>query len=168
MGRRLPDLLRPRDQWAALRRDTCRFLTAQTLDELATTIEADYAAHPVPRDFDPPGTADYLGAPGEDEDQDDAPDEDEDEDDGGGGGGAPGRDGERLELLIRLREAFPQWAISYVPFSRAWTARKDGATICQGSAALLCVALMLVERKERQARHGPRWDWPPWDTASPS
>ena len=56
-----------RDQWAALRRDTRRFLTAETLDELATRIEADYAAHPVPRDCDPPGTADYLGTPDEDD-----------------------------------------------------------------------------------------------------
>ena len=55
-----------RDQWAALRRDTHRFLTAQTLDELAARIDADYAASPVPRGFDPPGTADY-DAPGEDE-----------------------------------------------------------------------------------------------------
>ena len=150
-----------RDHWAALRRDTRRFLTAETLDELAARIDADYAASPVPRGCDPPGTADYLDAPGEGEDQDDAPEEDD------GGGGASGRDGDRLELLIRLREAFPQWAISYAPFSGAWTARKDGATICQNSPALLCLALALIERKERQARHGPGWDWPPSDTASP-
>ena len=66
-----------RDQWAALRRDTRQFLTAQTLDELAARIDADYAASPVPRDVDPPGTADYLDAPSADEDQDDAPDEDD-------------------------------------------------------------------------------------------
>jgi hypothetical protein len=147
-----------RDQWAALRRDTRRFLTAGTLDGLRTAIEADYAASPIPRDADPPGTADYLNTP--DQDQDEA------EDDGGapgeddGGGGAPGRDGERQDLLIRLRETFPQWAISYVPFPRAWTARKDGATICRKSPALLCIAL--IEREERQARHGPGPDWPPW------
>ena len=39
-----------------------------------------------------------------------------------------------------LRAVFPHWAISYSPFSRAWTARKDGATICENSAALLCIA----------------------------
>ena len=63
-----------RDQWAALRRDTRRFLTAGTLDDLATTIEADYAARPVPREFGPPATAGYLTAPddGEDPDQADA------------------------------------------------------------------------------------------------
>ena len=143
-----------RDQWAALRRDTHRFLTAQTLDELATKIDADYAASPVPRGCDPPGTADYLApGDGEDLDEDDAPGE------GEGEGGAPGQDGDTLELLIRLRNAFPQWAISYAPFPQAWTAHKDGATICQKSPALLCLAL--IERKERRARHGPGWDWPP-------
>ena len=59
-----------RDQWAALRRDTHRFLTAATLDELAAKIKTDYAAHPVPREFGPPGTADYLSAPDEDDDLD--------------------------------------------------------------------------------------------------
>ena len=160
LGRRVPDPLCP-DQWAALRRDTRRFLTAATLDGLRIAIEADYAASPIPRDADLPGTADYLNAPGEDEDEDDAPDEDEN------GGGAPGRDRERLELLIRMRETFPQWAISYVPFSRTWTACKDGATICQKSAALLCTALALIEKKERRARHGPGRDWPPGDNTSP-
>ena len=145
-----------RDQWAALRRDTHRFLTAATLDELATAIDADYTASPVPREADPPGTADYLDAPGEDED--DAPDEHEDED----GGGAPGPDRDRRELLMGLRDAFPQWAISYSPSFRAWIARKDGATICENSAALLCLALALAERQERRARYGPGWDWPPW------
>ena len=152
-----------RDQWAALRRDTRRFLTAQTLDELAARIDTDYAAHPVPRGVDPPGTADYLDAPGEhdDLDEDDAPDEDD------GGGGALGRDREKLELLIGLRDAFPQWAISYAPFPRAWTARKDGATICQNTPALLYFALTLIERKERQARHAPGRGWPPWPGTAP-
>ena len=110
-----------------------------------------------------PGTAaGYLTAPGEDEDQDDAPDEDED--DGRGGG----EDGERLELLIRLREAFPPWAISYWPFSRTWTACKDGATICENSPALLCLALALIERTQRRARHGPGGDRPPWGDQPPS
>ena len=142
-----------RDQWAALRRDTRRFLTAETLDELAARIDADYAASPVPRGYDPPGTADYR----------DTPDEDDDLDEGEREGEVPGRDRdrdrERLGLLMGLREVFPQWAISYSPFPRAWIARKDGATICQNSPALLCVALLLIEQKERQARHGR--DWPP-------
>ncbi len=144
-----------RDQWAALRRDTHRFLTADTLDELATAIEADYEASPVPRDYDPPGTADYLGSPddGQDPDEDDASAERE--------GEARGRDGERLELLMGLRAAFPQWAISYSPSFRAWTARKDGATICENSPALLCIALAQIERRQRQARHGPGSDGPP-------
>ena len=148
-----------RDQWAALRRDTRRFLTAETLDQLATKIDADYAAHPVPRQFSPPGTADYPGTPGENEDEDDDDDLDED--------GVPGRDRdtdrdrERLGLLMGLRQLFPQWAISYAPFSRAWTARNDDTTIRQNSAALLCAALMLAERKQRQARHGPGTDGRP-------
>ena len=49
-----------RDRWVALRRDSHRFLTAHTLTGLETAIEADYRDHPVPRDFDPPGAADYL------------------------------------------------------------------------------------------------------------
>ena len=51
--------------------------------------------------------------------------------------GVPGEDGERLELLARLRDAFPY-----------------------------CFALALIERKERQARDGPGWDWPPGTTGS--
>ena len=146
-----------RDQWAALRRDTRRFLTAQTLDELATRIDTDYAAHPVPREFGPPGTADYLSAPDEDDDLDeDGVHEDETRTRTRTG---PGRDRERLGLLAGLRQVFPQWAISYSPFSRAWIARKDGATICQNSAALLFIALLLIEGKQRQARRGR--DWPP-------
>ena len=81
-----------RDQWAALRRDTRRFLTAQTLDELATRIDADYAAHPVPREFGPPGTADYLSAPDEDDDldEDGVPGRDEGRGTGRGWGCWPG------------------------------------------------------------------------------
>ena len=43
-----------RDQWAALRRGTRRFLTAQTLDELAARIETDDTASRAPRDCGPP------------------------------------------------------------------------------------------------------------------
>ena len=141
----------------ALRRDTRRFLAADTLEGLRTAIEADYQASPVPRDYDPPGTADYLGSPddGQDPDEDDASSEGERE------GEAPGRDGERLELLMGLRAAFPHWDISYSPSFRAWTARNDDATICENSPALLCIALAQIERRQRQARRGPGWDWPP-------
>ena len=132
-----------RDQWAALRRGTRRFLTAATLDELAASIDTDYAAHPVPREPGPPGTAGLLNAPDQDQDE------------------------RRPGLLAGLRDAFPQWAISYAPFSRIWTARKRGATICQNTPALLCVALTLIERKQRRARHGPGRDWPPGHNASP-
>jgi hypothetical protein len=143
-----------RDQWAALRRDTHRFLAAATLDTLAARIKADYAASPVPRDTDPPGTDDYLTAPDEDEHEH----------------GAPCGDGERLRLLMGLRATFPHWNISYSPFFRAWTARNDDATICQGTPALLWFALTLTERKQRQARHrhGPGRDWRPGEDTSPS
>ena len=49
-----------RDRWVALRRDSHRFLTAHTLTGLERAIEADYRDHPAPRDFGPPGAADYL------------------------------------------------------------------------------------------------------------
>ena len=137
-----------RDRWAALRRGQHRFLTAGTLDELATTIEADYEASLALPEFGPPATADYPTAP------DDGEDLDEDE--------VLGQDAEIQDLLTQLRGAFRQWAISYGRQTRAWMARKDGATICQNSAALLCIALVLIERRERQARHGPGWAWPPW------
>ena len=127
-----------RDQWAALRRDTRRFLTASTLDELAAAIDADYKAAPVPREAGPPGTDGYLTTPDDDE--------------------VPGRDGDRLRLLMGLRAAFPHWNISYSPSFRAWTARNDTATIRQGTPALLWFALTLTERR---ARHGPGRDQTP-------
>ena len=88
-----------RDQWAALRRGQHRFLTAGTLDELATTIEADYEASPALRELGPPATADHPTAP------DDGEDLDEDE--------VLGQDAEIQDLLTQLRGAFRQWAISY-------------------------------------------------------
>ena len=113
--------------------------------------------HPVPRDCDPPGTADYLGTPDEDDDMDED------------GDGVPGRDRERerLGLLAGLREVFPQWAISYSPFSRAWIARKDGATICQGSAALLCIALLLIDGRNARPGAAPAGTGPRGPVASP-
>lgn len=54
-------LLSPlRDRWVALRRDGPYFLVAETLTELETLIIADCQSNPVPREFDPPGAADYL------------------------------------------------------------------------------------------------------------
>ncbi len=147
VGRRLHHLLRPRPVGRAAPRHPPVPHRADP-GRAGHQDRADYAAHPVPREFGPPGTADYLSAPDEDDDLDED--------------GVPGRDRdrERLGLLAGLREVFPHWAISYSPFSRAWTARKDGATICQNSAALLCIALLLIEGRQRQARRGRR-DWPP-------
>ena len=110
----------------------------------------------MPRDYDPPGTADYLGSPDDDQD----PDEDDASGEGDREGEARGRDGERLELLMGLRAAFPHWAISYSPFSRAWTARQDGATICENSPALLCIALARATATPGPAR--PRRGRAPW------
>ena len=44
-----------RDRWVALRRDTGRFLVADTLAGLEHAIQADYRDDPVSRDCDPPG-----------------------------------------------------------------------------------------------------------------
>ena len=66
-----------------------------------------------------------------------------------------------------LRAAFPHWNISYSPSFRAWTARNDNATIRQNTPALLCFALALIERRQRQARHGPGADGPPVPVADP-
>jgi hypothetical protein len=137
-----------RDRWAALRRGTHRFLTAAALHELATKIETDYAAHPVPHEVSAPGTADYPDTP-DNEDQ------------------VPGRDGDKLELLMGLRATFPHWNISYSPSFRAWTARNDDATICQKTPALLCAALLLAERTLRQPRHGTAGTGPPDPVANP-
>ncbi len=141
-----------RDRWTALRRDTRRFLTADTLDGLETAIRADYRDQPVPRDFDLPGLTSYLN-----------PDND---------GDAPDEGEEVLEedtlILLMLRSAFPRWKITHSPQLRAWTAQTPDGTICENSPALLCLALTLIERKERQARNGPGWNWPPWGKPPPS
>ena len=60
-----------------------------------------------------------------------------------------------------LRAAFPHWNISYSPSFRAWTARNDDATIRQNTPALLAIALALIERRQRRARHGPGADGRP-------
>jgi hypothetical protein len=79
-----------RGKWVALRRDHLRFLTADTLAGVERAIESDHRDHPVPRDFGPPGAADYLGFPDED-----LPD-----------------DASRF-ILAALRHAFPTWIITY-------------------------------------------------------
>ncbi|MGA2828737.1 MAG: hypothetical protein ABSF03_21755 [Streptosporangiaceae bacterium] len=52
-----------RDQWTAMRRDTGRLLTADTLAGLERAIKADYRDRPVPGDFDPSGATAYLSFP---------------------------------------------------------------------------------------------------------
>jgi len=133
-----------RDRWVALRRDSGRFLVADTLTGLEHAIQRDYRHPPVSRDGDPLGTADHLnlddgGVP----DDGDAPDED------------------ARFILAALQFAFPAWTITCSPQLRAWIARTSGKTICQNSPVLLCAALTLIEGKEHRARHDPGWDPPP-------
>lgn len=120
-----------RDRWVALRRDTRQFLTANTLDQLETAIEADYRHHPVPREFDPPDHTDNDEDPGED----------------------------TVIIVQALRHAFPLWDISHSSALRTWTARARKTTICENSAALLAIALVLIERKQRQISRGPGRNW---------
>ena len=52
-----------RDRWVALRRDTRKFLSGHTLDELEAAICADYGRQPVPREFDPPDSREEMSWP---------------------------------------------------------------------------------------------------------
>ncbi len=104
------------DRWVPLRRGTGRFLIADTQTGLEHAIQDDYWHHPVPRDCDPPGTADYLNLDDGDVPADgDVPDE------------------ESRFILAALRYAFRAWTITYSPQLRAWIARARGKTICQNS-----------------------------------
>jgi hypothetical protein len=127
-----------RDRWVALRRDRRRFLVADTLTGLERLIQDDYRRHPVSRDCDPPGTADYLSL---------------DAGDMAGDGDVPDEDTEFI--LAALRCAFPSWTITCSPQLRAWLARAGGKTICLDSPVLLCAALTLIERRQPPGRHGP-------------
>ena len=124
-----------RDRWVALRRDSRRFLIADTLTGLDHAIQNDYRHHPVSRDCDPLGTADYLNLDDGDVHADgDIPDE------------------ESRVILAALRYAFPARTITYSPQLRAWIARSRGKTICPNSPVLPCTALMLIERKQPSSR----------------
>jgi hypothetical protein len=141
------------DRWVALRRDTHQFVTADTLDRLEAAMRADYEHQPVPRDFDPPGTAEEMTwslVPAICDTDEVTGDDD-------------GLDADTVTIVRTLRQAFPLWAITYSRQTRAWIARTHGKTICEASAALLCIALTLIERRERQAGNGtssPGWDGP--------
>ena len=137
-----------RDRWIALRRDKRYFLTAETLAGLEQAIMADYRDNPVSRDYDPLHAADGLD-PGDEED-----DEGDGDDEAGDQFLADGTPG----ILAALRHTFPLWAISYNCDTRAWTARSEKKTITENSPALLCVALILIERRHRQHAPGPGWD----------
>lgn len=145
----------------ALRRDTGRFLIADTIAGLEHAIEDDYRHHPVPREADPPGAADYLSPPeeypGEEWSEDDSPELD--------GGGVP--DVETRIILRELQMVFPLWTITYSGQMRAWIARTPEQTVCENSPMLLCMALALIERRQRQAKNSGGWHRPPWGTMSP-
>ena len=134
-----------RDRWIALRRDTRYFLTAETLAGLEQAIMADYRDNPVSRDYDPTRAADGLD-PGDEENDEDDEEEDQFLIDG------------TSAILAALRQTFPPWAISYNCGIRAWTARSGKKTITENSPTLLCVALILIERRDRQHAPGPGCD----------
>jgi hypothetical protein len=127
------------DRWIALRRDKLYFLTADTLVGLEKAIMSDYGDSHGPRDFGPPQPSDEPDDEGICQDED--------------GTDSPGRD--TSDVLILLRQTFPRWAISYSQSARLWTARTDRQTIAENSPVLLCVALVLIERRQHQASHGP-------------
>jgi hypothetical protein len=100
----------------------------------------------VPREFDPPDAGDYLGFPGIVSlagDDGDGPDHDR------------GLDTGTLITVRELRRAFPAWTILYSTELGAWIAQTPKTTICEPSAALLCVALLLTERRHRHRANNP-------------
>jgi hypothetical protein len=148
-----------RDRWAALRRDAHYFLVADTLPRLETLIIADYRDNPVPREYDPPDAGDYLECPGLlslPSPEENIPDDDE------------GLDAETLTVLRELRRAFPLRTIIYSAQLRSWIGMTRRKTISQRSALSLCIALTLIERRERQLAHNPGCAQLPWGYKSPS
>ena len=138
-----------------LRRDTRKFLSGHTLDELEAAICADYGRLPVPRELDPPETAEEMSwlpipfPPGPDHCEEEEEEEEEEETHvGPGARGLP--DEESLSLLLLLRRTFPRWDISYATATRAWIARRRAQTICENSPAQLAIALILIECRTRR------------------
>ena len=58
------------------------------------------------------------------------------------------------DVLTLLRRTFPRWAISYSQSTHVWTARTDRQAITENSPVLLCVALVLIERRQHRAPRG--------------
>lgn len=145
-----------RDRWVALRRDARYFLVAGSLTELETLITADYGANPVGRDYDPPGEAPYLTFPGI-LIGDDAEDVDDD----------AGLDADTLITMWELRRAFPLWRIVFSAQTRTWVGRTRKKTISHSSAVSLCIALTLIERRERRLACGPGEGRPPHEDGMP-
>jgi hypothetical protein len=124
------------DQWTATRRDGHATITTQTMAGLETAITVDYHARPVPRAFDPP---DPDSVTGQDSDSHHA----------------PADDTEAVFLQAAMQAAFPAWTIEYSTHARAWIAHTRKKTICENSPVLLCAALLLIERRARQASSSP-------------
>jgi len=102
-----------RDRRVALRRDRRYFITADTLPELEAAISSNYAKHPVPRSFDPPGATDYLGDPDHDPETED---------------GDAALDVATMIILMELRQPLLAWTITHSADIRAWIERwqKEG------------------------------------------
>lgn len=130
-----------RERWVALRRDGRYFLVAGTLAELEPLIEADYRANPVSREYDPTGKPGLAAINATfDGDEREEPKDD-------------GLDADTLITLVELRRAFPLWKIVHSAQTRTWTGRSRKRTIRHSSAVSLCIALTLIERRERQLAH---------------
>jgi hypothetical protein len=135
------------DRWLAMRRDDGFFMPAGTLAQLEAEMTAEITKRPMDAETGDgrQHLAEYLGPelatrfgligphsadrPGQDDDE---PADDE------------------SFLLATLRDAFPAWTIEYSTHTRAWTARTRKTTIRQPTAALLCAALDLADRRVRR------------------
>jgi hypothetical protein len=143
-----------RDRWLAMRRDDGLFFATDTLAHLEQEMTAEITKRAPDAEAGDgrQHLAEYLGPdlaarfgltdPGTVHGHD----EDDDED-----GLLPG---DECFLLAAMRQAFPAWTIDYSTEMRAWIARTRKRTICEPSAVLLCAALLLIERRARQAGPG--------------
>lgn len=63
-------------------------------------------------------------------------------------------------MLFQLREMFPMCIITHSVQMQGWTVTTRKNTVCVQPAALLCIALTLIERTPRHCNHGFGPDWP--------
>jgi hypothetical protein len=69
-------------------------------------------------------------------------------------------DAETLITVRELRRAFPLWTIIYSIQTGSWIGRTRTKTISHGSAISLCIALTLIERRERRLALNPGCNFP--------